>query len=166
MTQSVGVPCTAKRWSAILRMRRGWDSVRPWLAPLCSSSGATIQTSSLKVRAMSSSTLRPWAFTPSSLVMRIRWAEASGIAGDDLQPAHVGPQRFRHQNTAVRLLIVLHDRNEGPPHGKARAVQRMDEAGVLLARGAEAGLHAPGLEIAELGAARDLAELPLTGEPD
>ena len=48
ITQSVGVPLTAKRRSAIWRRRSGEVRVSECDAPDCSFSGATTQTSSLK----------------------------------------------------------------------------------------------------------------------
>src|SRR3546814_6437348 len=50
------------------------------------------------------------------------------IRDDDLQPAQVGPQRRRHLDAAVGLLVVLHHRDEAASDGHARAVQGMHEA--------------------------------------
>ena len=72
ITASVGVPLTEKRRSSCLLRRTGVDSVSEWPAPDCSSAGATIQISSLSLRATPSSSFRPRAFTPSSLVSKIR----------------------------------------------------------------------------------------------
>ena len=76
ITASVGVPVTQKRRSPSLRRRTGTVRVSEWPAPDCSSAGATIQMSSENSRAILSSTLRPVALTPSSLVSRIRIAVA------------------------------------------------------------------------------------------
>ncbi len=55
MTQSVGVPRTAKWRSPIFRKRSGSDSDSEWAKPDWSVSGATTQTSSDSWRAMRSS---------------------------------------------------------------------------------------------------------------
>jgi hypothetical protein len=72
ITESVGVPVTQKRRSPRRLSRTGLVSVSEWPAPDCSSVGATIQTSSEIADAIRSRTLRPAAFTPSSLVRRMR----------------------------------------------------------------------------------------------
>jgi len=59
ITQSVGVPLTAKRRSSIWRSRKGEARVRECDAPDCSFSGATTQTSSLSAWAIFSVTARP-----------------------------------------------------------------------------------------------------------
>ena len=55
MTQSVGVPLTAKWRGEILRSRSGSFSVSEWATPDWSVSGATTQTSSVNSRAIASS---------------------------------------------------------------------------------------------------------------
>ena len=72
ITESVGVPLTAKRRSPCLWSRTGRVSVSEWPAPDCSSDGAQIQMSSENWRAICSSTLSPGALMPSSLVRRMR----------------------------------------------------------------------------------------------
>ena len=72
ITQSVGVPLTAKCLSATSRSRSGSLSDSECDTPDWSLSGATIQTSSDKVRAIFSQASRPGAWMPSSLVIRIR----------------------------------------------------------------------------------------------
>src|SRR3712207_1770713 len=72
MTQSVGVPFTAKCRSEISRRRKGSLSESECDTPLWSVSGATTHTSAESCRAMVSNTLRPGACTPSSLVTRMR----------------------------------------------------------------------------------------------
>ena len=73
MTQSVGVPRTAKARSSMLRMRKGSCSDSEWLAPDWLVSGATTQTSSVRAgRPISRSACRPGESMPSSLVMRMR----------------------------------------------------------------------------------------------
>ena len=59
ITASVGVPVTEKRRSSWRRSRTGSVRVSEWPAPDCSSVGATIQMSSLNVRATDSSRLKP-----------------------------------------------------------------------------------------------------------
>ena len=61
MTQSVGVPRTAKCFGATSRKRSGSFIDIECETPDWSSSGATIHTSSESARAISSITLRPWA---------------------------------------------------------------------------------------------------------
>ena len=72
MTQSVGVPFTAKRRSPIWRSLSGSLSESECETPDWSYSGATIHTSSDKARAISSQASSPAALMPSSLVMRMR----------------------------------------------------------------------------------------------
>ncbi len=59
ITQSVGVPVTAKRRLSISRRRSGMVSVSECEAPDCSVSGATTQTSSDSARAMFSAATKP-----------------------------------------------------------------------------------------------------------
>ena len=61
MTQSVGVPRTAKWLGPTSRRRSGSFSESECDTPDWSSSGATTQTSSDNARAISSTTLRPGA---------------------------------------------------------------------------------------------------------
>ena len=74
--------------------------------PLCSISGATTQTSSDKERAIFSSTLRPGASMPSSLLTRIRAcgrsAMGSAIGADRREPTHIGLQHLGQRDRAVR----------------------------------------------------------------
>src|SRR3546814_8257028 len=58
------------------------------------------------------------------------------------------------------------DRHQRPPHGKARAVERMDELVALYVLAAEARVHAARLEIAAVGTARNLAVAVLPRQPD
>src|SRR5512145_1898417 len=137
-------------------MRNGRRSVSEWPAALCSSSGATTQTSSDRLRATFSSTLSPVARSPSSLVTRMRdLARSSGalnIRHDGLEPAHVRPQRLWHLDRAVGPLAILHDGDQRPPDGQPGAVERVDEMRPLLTRLAEARVHAPRLEVATIRA--------------
>ncbi len=75
ITQSVGVPATAKRFSPTWRSRSGFDSDSECATPDWSVSGATTQTSSESCAAMRSRTASPSAWMPSSLVTRMRMSE-------------------------------------------------------------------------------------------
>src|SRR5712692_457404 len=169
-TQSVGVPSTAKRRGPSFRMRKGRCSVSEWLAPLCSISGATTQTSRQRLRTTLCRTFRPRASMPSSLVRRIRALPRSigrsNIAADHLEAAHVGLERVGHRDRAVALLAILEHRDERSAHGEAGAVERVDEARPLAFLRTEPRLHAPRLEIAAVRAAGDLAIGVLAGQPD
>ena len=72
MTQSVGVPLTAKRRSPISRSRSGSLSESECETPDWSNSGAITQTSSESARPISAQTSSPSEWMPSSLVMRMR----------------------------------------------------------------------------------------------
>ena len=52
--------------------------------------------------------------------------------GDALQAAHVGAQGLRDHHRAVRLLVVLEDRDQRAAHREAGAVQRVQEARLAL----------------------------------
>ena len=69
MTQSVGVPFTAKCFGVTSRRRSGSFSESECETPDWSVSGATIHTSSDSARAIFSHTSRPGAWMPSSLVI-------------------------------------------------------------------------------------------------
>ena len=86
ITASVGVPVTEKRRSSCFLSRTGVVRVSEWPAPDCSSVGATIHTSSLNLRATASSSLRPRAFTPSSLVSSIRMLRPMARGASPPQP--------------------------------------------------------------------------------
>src|SRR3546814_5552673 len=107
---------------------------------------------------------------PSSLVTSTRaLRRLSGflaIGADRLQPAEVGPQRLRHGDAAVGLLVVLHDGDEAAADRHAGAVQGVHEAGAFSTFRPEARLHAARLEVAAVRAARDLAVGGLAGQPD
>src|SRR5690554_5723165 len=120
--------------------------VSEWLAPLCSASGATTHTSSESVRAIFSSSSRPVAWMPSSLLMRMRAFDRSigplAIDANGLLSAEVGSERRRHGDRAVSSLIILQDGDQRAADGDAGAVQRVHEARALLAGRAEARAHA------------------------
>ena len=82
------------------------------------------------------------------------------------QASHIGPQRVGNRDASVGFLIVLEHRDQRPADGDTRAVERMDEAGRLLARGTVARVHAPCLEVAADRAARNLAIGLLARQPD
>src|SRR5262249_49176077 len=79
-------------------MRSGSARVSEWDAPLLSVSGATTQTSSVRSVAIFSSTLRPVASIPSSLVMRMRMAVSlspkAKVQVPDLVPSLQGGINF------------------------------------------------------------------------
>src|SRR5262249_45945621 len=148
----------------------GRRRVREWAAPLCSTSGATIQTSLDRLRAAFSRTASPGALMPSSLVTRMRAlarsTDALDTGANHLQPAHVGHEHVRQCDRSVRLLKVLDERDHRTTDRQAGTVERMDEARALVAGLAEARLHPAGLELAAIGAAGDLAVGPLPWQPD
>src|SRR3546814_4518639 len=72
ITESVGVPVTQTRRSPSFLSLTGKVRVSEWPAPDCPSVGATTQISSENSLAIFSNTLSPAAFTPSSLVRRMR----------------------------------------------------------------------------------------------
>src|SRR5688572_2729582 len=171
-TQSLGVPPTAKRRGTILCSGSGRRRVRPWLAPLCSASGAITHTSLDSERATRSRIFRPGAWMPSSLETRMRALDRS-LSGtlaicfcDSFKAVHVRAQHCGNGDRSILLLIVFEDGDQRAPDRKAGAIERVDEARTLLARLAAARLHAPRLELAAVGAARDLAIGVLAGQPD
>src|SRR5690348_622323 len=62
----------------------------------------------------------------------------SGRTGDDGETAHIRTQRFRHDDAAIRLLIIFEHGDQGAADRKAGPVQGMDEPGALVALGLEA----------------------------
>src|SRR5579862_1191574 len=44
---------------------------------------------------------------------------------DDPLGTHIGPQDLGNQDGAIRLLIVLYQRNPRPPNGQPRAIERV-----------------------------------------
>src|SRR5688572_30304805 len=138
ITASVGVPVTQNRRSPSRRKRTGTVRVREWPAPDCSSVGATIQMSSEKRRAMVSRTLRPAAFTPSSLVRRMRISPAMPPAspgGNQDDGCRVGRRTawenvMRMPNNSVVLVAdgrkSLFFRNEGDAEFPNLSIERKD----------------------------------------
>src|SRR5215475_10811085 len=155
ITQSVGVPLTAKRRSSILRSRSGSLSDSECETPDWSYSGATIQTSSESARAISAQASSPSEWMPSSLVTRMRISRRSAPL-DRLEAAHVASQHLGHRDRAVLLLIGLQHRDQRATDRNARAVEGMDMPH-LAVLAAKARIHPPGLEVAADRARRDLA---------
>src|SRR6266568_5032382 len=154
-------------------MRSGRRVVSEWLAPLCSCSGATTQTSSESSRAIFSSTWMPGEAMPSSLEIRIRHLASSmcrsAIVPNHFLTAHVGLQGLGDRNRAVMALEVLDDRDHRTADREGGAVQRVDRLQAVheaFALTAIAGLHTTRLERPAIRAARDLAIGVLAGEPD
>src|SRR5262245_33611374 len=83
---------------------------------------------------------------------------------DDFPPIHVGAQRLGDSNRAVRFLIVLEDRQPGPPDREAGAVQRVHVM-TLAVRGPKADVRAPRLESLEIAARGDFTETILARQP-
>ena len=92
-----------------------------------------------------------------------RPAIAALWTGDALAPPPMYGRSASGTAIAVRLLVVLHHRHQGAADRQPGAVQGVDEPGRLLARAPKTRLHAPGLEIAAIGAPRDLAIGPWPG---
>src|SRR3546814_11472685 len=76
------------------------------------------------------------------------------------------PYTTLFRSAAVLLLVVLQDGDQRAADREAGAIQGVDEARPLLARLAEAPLHPPRLELAAIGAARNLAIGALSRQPD
>src|SRR3954451_24285052 len=64
-----------------------------------------------------------------------------------LHPTHIGRERRRHRDAAIRVLVILQHRDQRPADRHARAVERMREARALALPGPVARAHAPGLEV-------------------
>ena len=72
-------------------------------------------------------------------------------------PAMYGRSTFGHRDRSVRVLVVLHHRDQRAADGDAGAVERVHELGLAGLRIAPARLHAARLEIGAVRARRDLA---------
>src|SRR5574337_1857314 len=155
ITQSVGVPRTAKCRSLTSRNRSGSFSDSECDTPDWSSSGATTHTSSDNAAAICSTICKPGACMPSSLVHRIRIVLRAFLF-NHLGAAHIRLQCIGNGDRAVGLLIVLDHRDQRAADRCARAVQRVHEARLAVAA-AVARIHAPGLKIAAHRARRYLA---------
>src|SRR6516164_4088879 len=177
-TQSDGVPSSAYLASLTSRTRSGRDSESEWAAPLWLTSGATTQTSDESWPAISIRASRPGAWMPSSLVTRMRALAMSpgfterpslgGLrrAGNGREPTHVRAQRLGDGHGAILVLVILKNGNQRAADGEAGAVQGVHEARALALIGTIARVHAPGLEVAAVRAARNLAIGVLTRKPD
>src|SRR5206468_1736227 len=78
--------------------------------------------------------------------------------------AHIRPQRVGHRNRSALLLIGLHHGNQRTADRDAGAVERVHEAHAVFPV-AEAGVHAPRLEVTAVRARGDLAVHPLPRQP-
>src|SRR5712691_7036999 len=112
ITQSVGVPLTAKRRSPISRSRNGSLSESECETPDWSYSGATTHTSSDSARAISRHASSPAAWMPSSLVMRMRMAFR--------QSAHLGVVPAKAGTHNHRPSKIFSDGGYGSPPSRGR----------------------------------------------
>ena len=88
-------------------------------------------------------------------------------AANGFHPAHVRPQHLRHGDRSVRLLVVLHHRDQGASDGHARSVQGVNIGDRLAVRSAaEAGVHAARLEVPAVRAGGDFPVHLLAWQPD
>src|ERR1700730_15780769 len=126
MTQSVGVPFTAKCRSEILRRRNGSLRVSEWATPDWSYSGATTKISSDRVLAMRSMRARPGAYMPSSLVIRMR-IRADSSFRDCFDPAHIDAQCLRHGDGTVGVLIIFQNRDKRAANRDGRTIEPEDK---------------------------------------
>src|SRR5882762_983384 len=79
--------------------------------------------------------------------------------------ADVSLQNFRDNHAAIRLLIVLDDRDPCTTHCQAAAVQGMDELRFVLSIWPVANVGPPCLIGFKVRARRNLAEQDLSGQP-
>src|ERR1035437_4655141 len=187
ITQSVGVPLTAKCRSATSRRRSGSLSDNECDTPDWSLSGATIQISSDSLRAIFSQASRPGAWMPSSLVMRMRmewfYRLVERMASSEWRivkapsysllaarylghAAHIGLERLGHHDRALVVLIGLHHRDQRAADRDAGAVERVDVAFNFAVLAFVTRLHPLRLELATVGARRNLAIGVLARQPD
>src|SRR5262245_35760420 len=82
-----------------------------------------------------------------------------------LQPAHVGTQRFRDDDAAVFLLIVLQHRDERSPDRESGAVECVNKDGFALGLLAIANLGATRLKILKIRTGTNLSISGLTRQP-
>src|SRR5947209_8660484 len=165
MTQSVGVPLTAKWRSPIARSRSGSLRDSECDTPDWSYSGAITQMSSDSARPICSQTPSPSAWMPSSLVIRMRTGKRSSGMLDGLAAAHIGRQRIGHRDRAVLLLIVLQDGDQGAADRDTRAVQGMQVAHMASLVAVPSG-HATRLELTAIRARRNFPICLLPRQPD
>ena len=81
-------------------------------------------------------------------------------------PAQVGCQNVRQDHRSVFLLAVFQHRDQGPAHGHARAVQRVQKLRSTTAPRRGTGLSSGGPGIAAVRDRADLAVPVLPGQPD
>src|SRR5947199_6985412 len=91
-------------------------------------------------------------------------ARVSRRAADDVLPAHERPEDFRHDDGAVRLLIVLEDRDEAAGRRHRGRVQRVREE-LVAADFPRARVQPPGLVVRAIAAADHLAIRILPRKP-
>src|SRR5262245_40724560 len=192
ITQSVGVPFTAKRRSPISRSRSGSLSESECDTPDWSNSGAITHTSSDSARPISAQTSSPSEWMPSSLVMRMRMARDAGVRRtdratcserastvrsglscamssrslDDLHATHIALQYVRHRDRAALLLVGLHHGDERAADGDPGAVERVHVPYRPAALGTVARVHAAGLKLAAQRAGGNLAIHVRAGQLD
>src|SRR3989449_2535970 len=82
------------------------------------------------------------------------------------EPIHIRSKRARERDASVRFLVILEHRDERAAHGEPRAVERVAVLGAAAGGGAVADLGPARLERRAVRARRDLAVLPLPGQPD
>src|SRR3989441_1044746 len=82
------------------------------------------------------------------------------------EPIHIRSKRVRDRDASVRFLVILESRDERAAHGEPRAVERVAVLGAAAGGGAVADLGPARLERRAVRARRDLAVLPLPGQPD
>src|SRR5690606_5567406 len=73
--------------------------------------------------------------------------------------AHVRLENFRHDHAAVGLLVVFQNGDDRPATCEGRPVERVDEAGALLAFDLVADVKPAGLVIGAVARAGHFAEL-------
>src|SRR6516164_11777805 len=79
--------------------------------------------------------------------------------------AYVGTKNLGQQHAAVRLLIVLDNRNPGAPDGEATAIQSVHKLALARTFGTITNVGTPCLKCFEVGTGRDLAKQSLAREP-
>src|SRR5437867_1554747 len=89
----------------------------------------------------------------------------SGPGPELLQPSEVGSQRLGDAHAPARGLVVLEQRGHGPGQRDARGVQRVRVLDLGAGLAPEPHVHAPGLEVLEVGARRALEPRLRPGGP-
>ena len=70
------------------------------------------------------------------------------------------------QDASVGLLVILEDRDPRAADSESAAVERVRELGLCSAGSSKTEIHPASLEIAAIGAARDLAVRLLAWQPN